>query len=190
MDIGINFRGNAGTVTDGPNQTYCLGEAYPTTRGGFTFGWSVDLTANGRDRDYGVDVRLQGLNFTNTVGHYFQLDLPSTGTYDVRVAAGDAVGGGNGDKWDIQDNSTVLASLTTDFFASILFGDATDTNYSAANWPGSNTKLTSAFSSTVFKLQSRAASTANNVIAHIQIVSVASAAFADEGLLIFPVTRW
>ncbi|HLM66577.1 MAG TPA: hypothetical protein VK358_03575, partial [Longimicrobium sp.] len=60
-NIGINFRATAGYVADGPGETYSVADAYPVTRGGATFGWTV-LPSSGRDRDSSQDRRLAGIN--------------------------------------------------------------------------------------------------------------------------------
>lgn len=172
LTAAINFRATSGYVTDGTGETYSLGEIYPVTRGGYTFGWSVDLTGSSRDRASGNDARLAGLVFTNNTAHYFRIDLPATGTYDVRVAAGDAAATGNGALWDLNDTTTVLASLTKDSLTAQHFIDATDVDLINTSWPGSNTKITGVFATTQFRLKCRAVPVANNVIAHIRIDSV------------------
>lgn len=91
--IGINFRATSTFVTDGTDETYCLDtDSYPTTRGGFTFGWesAPDGSAN---RDSGVDRRLAGINFwnnSNTSTINFRLDLPNTGEWEIGAACGDS----------------------------------------------------------------------------------------------------
>src|SRR5262245_61944068 len=172
FDVGINFRATSGYVTDGTGETYSLGEAYPTTRGGATFGWVVDNTANSRDRDNTNDRRLAGINFTNSGGRYFQIDLPAAGTYQVYAAAGDAGSGGNGALWDFCDTNAVLASLTGDLIAQNEFKDGSDVQRTAAAWPGSNAPVTLTFSTTAFRLKLRTPATNNNVIAHLRIQSV------------------
>ena len=172
----INFRGSSGYVTDASDETYSLGEAYPTTRspsggGSYTFGWNGDNSANTRDRDSSNDRRLAGINFTNAAGKHFQIDLPAAGTYKVYVAAGD-VNSGNGALWDLCDTTTVLASLTKDGLNANEFVDATDTILTHSTWPGSNTPLTLTFATTAFRLKLSAPATSNNVIAHLRIESV------------------
>lgn len=168
-DIGINFRSTAGYVTDGANETYCSADGYPTTRGGATFGWSA--VDGARDRTTIVDRRLAGVNFVNTIGANFRLDLPATGSYDVHVAAGDA-STSNGGLWDLRDDATAFVSLTGDSLGSGNFRDASNVTRTAAAWPGSEVLANRTFSSTIFKLYDRANSLTNNVIAHIRLVSV------------------
>jgi hypothetical protein len=173
LDIGINCRATSTYVTDNPNETYTLGEAYPTTRGGATFGWDTDLTSNTRDRDSGLDRRLAGIVFNNTVGRYFQIDLQSATDHDVHCAAGDA-GSGNAALWDFQDNTTVFDATTGDPVDAIggFYKDATDAKYANAGWPGSETAISRTFGSTVFRFQIRAAavSVGNSTVAHLRLV--------------------
>ena len=190
LDIGINFRASSGYVTDGTGETYSLGEAYPTTRGGVTFGWDTDLTSNTRDRNSGIDRRLAGIVFNNTVGRNFRLDLTSATDHDVHCAAGD-IASINAALWDFQDDTTVFDATTGDPIdaANGDFKDATDTKYSAANWPGSETAISRTFGSTIFKLQIRSASSSyNSVIAHVRLVQTgggggAAVPVLDQGML-------
>lgn len=133
--FGVAFRATAGYVTDGAGNTYCLGEAYPVTRGGLTFGWSINLAANSRDRNSGIDARLAGCNFVGNSGgvtRTFTLDLPSgAGTYRVRMAIGD-FGSAQNNRVLIKDGSTTLATVDVDTIANRF----TDTVGSAAGSGG------------------------------------------------------
>ncbi len=173
IDVGYNFRSSVGFVTDGANQYFVDNISYPTTLGGLSVGWSVGVSL--RDRNSGIDVRLAGIHFVTGSSDNFRIDLPSTGDYDIWLAAGDAssqIGTG----WDLLDNTTVFQSISNSNNASGDFRDATDTNYSTANWPGSNTKITRTFGSTIFKLKVRDL-TFNGLaaIAHIRVATAASA---------------
>lgn len=89
---GINFRATSGFVTDATGETHCLGEAYPVTRASKTFGFSISLAANARDRDNAFDRRLAGGVFrANNAGVFkFFFDAPEgAGTYLLRLALGD-----------------------------------------------------------------------------------------------------
>ena len=92
--IGINFRATSGYVTDGTDETYCLGQddPYPVSRGGATFGWVTTYGDMKRDRNSSLDRRLAGQNQNPNSGSQieFQLDLDPAYTYTVRVALGDA----------------------------------------------------------------------------------------------------
>jgi len=172
LDVGINFRATSGYVTDGAGETYCLAaDTYPTTRSGVTFGWSTAAAAI--DRNAGVDRRFAGIGYLSASADYFQVDLPATGDYDIYFAAGD-YSSSNAAKWSLRDNATSFASTTGFTSAADRFKDATDTEYSSAAWPGSNTKATRTFASTTFK----AVTTSNdaNVLAHLRIVQLAAPA--------------
>lgn len=110
----INFRNTAGFVTDGTNQTFSLGEAFPTTRAGITFGFDFGITGSTADRSNAVDPRYAGIVFENGVG--FDLTLPSAGTYCVNVVIGDEAGVSFTTQFQLLDNTTPLlttAVLTT-----------------------------------------------------------------------------
>ncbi len=190
FDAGINFRASSGFVTDGTNETYCLGgsDAYPTARGGFTFGWVTSFT-DVRDRNAGVDRRLAGINFCPQIGDYFRLDLPSTGNYDIHLALGDD-SGGNPVEWKLQDTTTLLATYTGTP-GSGNFQDASGATLSAANWPGSEAPLANkTFATTQVRLVANG--TGNNVVAHLRVVAVAGSISGDEdeGIRYLPRVYW
>ncbi len=192
---GFNFRGSLGYATDGAQETIAGGDAYPHTYtiGGDSpvGGWQTGGGGIGgtRDRDNSLDRRLAGIAFDNTVGHYFQIDLPSTGSYDIHLAMGDGTSG-NDAYWDLLDNATVFASFTQSP-ASAHFVDAAGTDYAAASWPGGETKITRTFTSTTFKLQVKTGGTTNSVIAHIRIVTASSfPGDEDEGIRYLPRYYW
>lgn len=175
-DIGINCRASAGYATDGPNETYWLGEAYPVTRGGVTFGGeaSAFLAVDGGL----ADRRLAGccyLGSSAPTNSALRVDLPATGAYDVHAAIGWYNGSfTNYGLWDMVDGSTVFQSidpagttgLLTDFF------DATSTLHAGAAWAGSEAAFSHTFTSTIFRLRIRADPPSNsNVVAHVRIVS-------------------
>jgi hypothetical protein len=174
VDIGINFRGTAGYVTDGTNQTYCLStDSYPTTRGGVTFGWE-STDGEGRDRSTTVGPELAGINYANNTSSVWRLDLDATGDYEVHVAAGDQ-GGFNDCLWDLIDDATVFQSITNGagFLSPGEFKDATDTlRTTAADWLSNEQPYERTFGSTIFRVQVRTPATGrNNVLAHVQLVS-------------------
>lgn len=172
MTTAINLRATAGYVTDNAAETYCLGEAYPTTRGGVTFGFATDQTANSRDRNNAVDRRLAGIvfksNAAGTIG--FTVDLPSTGTYDVRIALGDATGAQN-QLCVIKDNTTTLTTINA-ASTSGFFRDAVGVEYSAAGWPAANTAASLTFATTklVLTLGNHSSATLSTTLAHISFV--------------------
>lgn len=100
FDMGFNFRGTAGYVTDQSYAVPVLAEAYPHTytnvdgysvNGGFT-----GAATTGADRDSTNEARLAGINFQSNGGpDTFQVDLasgsaPGAGDYSVDLAMGDA----------------------------------------------------------------------------------------------------
>lgn len=171
FDIGLNFRSTPSFVTDGPGYTYVLGtDTYPTSRAGFTFGWSGAVSD--RDRNASIDPRLAGINFTaGNAGTTFRVDLPSSGSVDVHVAIGDDAAQQNNQKWQIKDNATQLVSHGPVASVSAAhFLDETATDYSAAAWPGSETPETFTFASTTFFFVPNSGTADNQVIASIRLV--------------------
>lgn len=170
FDIGINFRATSTFVVDVTNETYCLGDTYPTTRGGVTFGWSSGASA--RDRSASVDRRLAGINFVaGNAGSTFRVDLPSSGSVDVHIAIGDDAAQQNNQKWQIKDNATQLVSHgPVTAVSGAHFLDETATDYADTAWPGSQTAETFTFSSTTFFFVPNSGTADNQVIAHIRLV--------------------
>lgn len=171
---GINFRSTLGYVTDGANENFeaAGGVTYPrTTAQGNTVGWEQSV-GNTRDRNSALDRRLAGVHFFNTQTD-FRFDLPSAGSYSVRLAAGDA-SNGNDTVWSLLDTTTVLQSLATGTSTAGNFKDATDTLLSAAAWPGSNTAVTKTFSTTICRFRGATVGVANQ-IAHAYVESAGGA---------------
>ncbi len=177
MDVIIDFRASAGFVTDPAGGTYSLGETYPTTRGGVTFGWSAPATP--RDRNAGVDPRLAGINRTESgVNNDFRLDLPSAGDYAIRLAMGDMDNGSVNSKVIIKDNTTTLITIGPHTTGVDQFYDAADASYTSAAWPGSNSPVTKTFATTTLIMSLiGVAGVSDAVIASLQITSVSSAGY-------------
>lgn len=168
---GIDFRRTAGYVTDPANCDAELktdgGSAdYPwTTAQGNNVGWETASSYLGRDRSSGIDARLAGLNSPGGSDD-FRIDLPSAGNYKIGLGAGDA-SYANNVAWDLYDSGSSLGSLSTGSTSgSGQFKDATNTEYSAANWPSSQTLVTKTFSTTICRLRSVGA---NQVVAHFYV---------------------
>lgn len=145
----INFRATAGYVTDGANQTYCLVEAFPTNRGGQTFGWTSSISA--ADRSSAVDPRFAGINYV-AGSSPFRFTLPRTGVFSVNYAIGD-------DSFSqaasvvIKDNTTTLNTSATLTTTAGQFADISGTVFSSpAAWIAGNTPLALTFSTTSFVL--------------------------------------
>ena len=150
---GISFRATSGYVTDNAGDTYSLGEAYPTTRGGLTFGFDTNNTANTRNRNSSAGYeRIAGMAFGTS--RVFEVDLPAAGTYDLYLGIGD-----DGSAWsvnmDIKDNTTTLFNVTASASAGNI-ADAngtvtTDTGWISAS-SGRGVKRTVTFASTKLKI--------------------------------------
>jgi hypothetical protein len=170
---GINFRDTLAYVTDGANESFAtyngFNPTYPTTTAqGNTVGWE-GAVGNGRDRTTSNDRRLAGIQFTSSSQVDFRFDLPAAGSYNIRIAAGDA-GGVNNTNWSLVDGTTALVTLTsgTNSVANS-FRDATNTVLTAAAWPSSNTAVTQTFATTICRF--RSTSSGNDAIAHFYIES-------------------
>ena len=181
--VGINFRATSGFVTDGANETYCLGDsdAYPITRGGVTFGWdgSYDL---GRDRDAAIDRRLAGVNQKNNNGvkATFRLDLPATGNYTIRLALGDTSNDQGDLRCEVLDDTTSKFTVAdADGTLQDHYDDAAGTDRTEAAWPGSNTAQTGVnFATTILKVKlgTSASSVGSSCITHLYVEQEAVAA--------------
>jgi hypothetical protein len=165
----INFRATSGYVTDPEGSTYCLADAstpnddYPTTRNGWTFGWT---SANPpphyeADRHVGYDARIAGYVGANngwTFEGTFRLDLPQAGKYAVGWVAGDVEG--NASSWgrmEIWDNTTVVDDFEREPPVGRSLGDMEHIDGSwvgRVNWPDANWPITKEleFSSTILQI--------------------------------------
>src|SRR5262245_23091075 len=154
-DRGFNFRATAGFVTDGPVSTYVIGDTYPTTRNGVTFGWESGFQAgNVRNRNASIDVQLAGINFCPSGQQgIFRVDLPATGNFAFYLANGDAGSSQQAQYWEIRDNNTVLFSFQDDDgTASGHFNDANGVDLTTVTWPTNTSEHPLTFSSTIFRL--------------------------------------
>lgn len=147
-DAGFNFRATSGYVTDGTNETYVLAtDSYPTTRGGFTFGY-VGTPGESRDRDSGVDRRLAGIHQADnaTAQYTFRVDLTSAGSYNVSIANGDTGTGQAQQLFIIKDAATTEATCNDAGGTSVdNYNDATCNNRAEAVIFSSQAKLTATF---------------------------------------------
>lgn len=172
-DGGFNFRFSSGYVTDGANETYVVFvSSYPTTRNGFTFGWTVGPTlSNDVSTTY---PRLAGYNGA-AVGDTWQLDLPAAGAVTVHLALGSAGGGGCATETvALKDNATTLHTYGP-FDATVVdrLMDANDVQHtSSANWIANETGATFTFATTTLKL---VFSSCTGVIAHLRVVQSSGA---------------
>lgn len=191
---GINFRQTSGYVADSAGETYENLDAttynYPrTTPQGNTVGWVAGTGSDfnqirARNRNSGNDRRLAGVGVTTGVVNYYRIDLPSAGTYNIRVAAGDA-SYASSVVIDVYDNTTLLANLTTgSTSAAQRFKDATNVERTNATWAGSNVLRALTFTSTVCILKLAS----NAVIAHFYIESASVTAVSSLAIAIASTT--
>lgn len=191
---GFNFRSTLAFVTDGTNEQ-CVNSAtdtasgaaiaYPTTNtiGGdsVTYGWVVSgSAADTRDRNSGLNARFAGCHFNGTDGtEDFRIDLPATGSYTIRLAAGDP-SNSIPTKVELFDNTNSLGVLCSTATASAGFRDAVDAEYSAANWPANNTAVQKTFTTTTCLFRIGDGTSVTGFIAHIQITqdAVGSSSFS------------
>lgn len=151
VNIGIDFRATSGFVTDPAGFTFSLGESYPTTRGGVTFGWESAPDGT-RDRSTMVDHRLAGINFVGDGAGTatFRIDLPSSGTYTLHFGGGDESGAQGDQLIVVKDNTTTLATISGNILANgTPIIDAINTQWSNANWPTFNVARSLTFTSTI-----------------------------------------
>lgn len=180
---GIDFRSTNAYVTDVSPSTHHTaadvggdgsGVSYPTTTAqSNTVGFENNSLSSRqfRDRNSGNDPRLAGMVFTAFNPDYFRIDLPSAGDYSIRTAAGDP-NYANNTKITLYDNVTSLGVLSqTATTASNKFRDATDAEYTAANWVTSNTAVTKTFASTICRFLP---DINNCTLSHVYIEAVAA----------------
>jgi len=163
FDMGFDFRGTAGYVTDPAYGVPVLGETYPHTYSNsngdsINAGWATSVSAYDNNATY--DVRLAGANYHSNDGtpRAFTVDLssgsaPGAGSYNVDLAIGD---GGTQD-FAVYDNTTVVIDGTNGGSGYVTAGihwiDATLTDRTSGQfttWPG--VAATKAFASTTAKI--------------------------------------
>lgn len=151
---------------------------YPrVTAQGNTVGYDTGNVASGlqtRDRNSGNDSQLASIHFPVGFGDLrFRFDLPVAGTYNIRSACGDPAYTAHA-RLEVFDNASSLGVLSsTDTTAANKFRDATDTEYSNAAWPGSNTAVAKTFSTTICRFLF---TDSQSVIAHLYLEAVAATA--------------
>ena len=141
---GMNFRTSAVWGTDPTNTTGVYDDmAYPTTLtiGGESVvcGWTSVTDLDSRDRNVASDNRLRGMHFiTASRALEFRVDVPSAGTYKVRVALGDEAGSSG--KLEILDGlaGTVRLTVADSSIAAQAWVDAAGTERNESTWVSSN----------------------------------------------------
>jgi hypothetical protein len=121
FDMGFDFRGTAGYVTDPAYGVPVLGEAYPHTYtngngNSINAGWAVSTSLN-LDRTSTNDARIAGANGEgNGTPREFNVNLssgsaPGAGTYTNDIAVGDSLASVRAD-FKVLDDTTVLIDGT------------------------------------------------------------------------------
>jgi len=182
VDYCFNFRATSGFVTDTGGCVPVLNEAYPHTySNGATAGWEQTSTDGTRDRGNTVDPKLAGQNRANSTDVFreFRVDLPSTGSYDIRAAVGDLSFGYATNRVNpyasIKDTTTTLFTIVAGdtSIAAGEFYDATGVKRtSAANWVSANAAKNLTFSTTIFRLRIEAPTALDySPLAHVQVTT-------------------
>src|ERR1700675_4349973 len=187
---GLDFRAAAGFVTDPTNcdKEIATTANYPRTSAqGNTVGWE-DAPTGVVDRVAytGTQAKMAGLVFFNSVGangNQYRIDLPATGSYKFRVAAGDA-SNPFGVEVDLYDTTTSLGSLVGNHTTSGAdqFYDATDVQRTShTDWDTNNALSTAkTFSTTICRFKMPVPGSIN-VLAHFWIESAGSSGSVGGG---------
>ena len=195
FDKGFDFRATSGFVVDPANCTFVIGDNYPTTRNGVTFGWTSPNSGQMADRNSGIDARLAGINYNGNANAplSFRIDLPSPGAYTITLAIGDASAGQTDQHVVVKDNNTTLRTI--DFptgYPSDQFADAVGNLWTSdAAWVSSNVKDTQTFATTTFiiSLGANNADATATTLAHI-FLSQVQTTFGPIGRFVAPVLLW
>lgn len=130
-----------------------------------------------RDRDVGSVVALRGIHFLpNSSGgnNIYRIDLPSTGSYVIKLALGDE-GGMQNCRCRLLDNATQFADIDAATGGAANFIDATGVNRtSQADWVSNNVGITHTFSSTILRIWMGASAAVSGVSCISEIYIAAS----------------
>ena len=176
----LNFRDTLAFVTDGTGETGVEdGDNYPTTRDSITFGLDSGTNVQERDRSSGVDAKFAGIWENNTSFNpaVIRVDLPNTGTYDVRGAFGDTSFSTTELYISFQDNTTEFATITEATGpAENEYYDASGVLRTEANWVANNAAIQRVFTSTILRVRLGRDDGGGGIrggkIAHLQITEV------------------
>lgn len=171
MATGVVF---AATAPSGlaASDTYCIGDASGTSRGGLTLGWAGGALATKADRGGTSDVRLAGINYIANGGSTktFQLDSVASGTYDFRLAAGD-MGSSQIQNIVVKDGTTTLFSLTAVSTNSGFFCDAMGNTWGDTGWNSNNVARSITVSSGQLNVVIGGTGSAATTLAYLSLVS-------------------
>ena len=179
FDQGFDFRDTLAYVTDPAGSNFTFSDGYPITIGSATAGYdqgSPGTPIQTRNRNSGNDARIAGMHFSNSTAEMrFRVDLPSTGDYTIHLALGDA--SYSVDCYvEIQDTTTILSTVQGNTGAANSFLDATQTVYTAANWPGSETGILLTFTTTILRVRVGVQTPAKSgYLAYLRVVQAAAA---------------
>jgi hypothetical protein len=189
FDMGFNFRGTAGYVTDQAYAVPVLGEAYPHTYtngngDSVNAGWT-SAPAGIANRAAGNDARLAGINYSqNNLGACdFQVDLssgsaPGAGTYTIDLAFGDA-SFANDQDFRVLDNTTILidgGGGTPIHTATGHYLDATVTDVAATtSWTGTTVNKTFATTTCLLRNAVPPGAASNSTAAHFRLTAAGAA---------------
>jgi hypothetical protein len=187
FDTCFDFRATSGYVTDSAPCTYVLGTAdtYPVSRGSApAFGYvQLNNTVTGADRNNANDARLAGINFSSGFGGlailsntYFEVDLPSAGTYSIHLALGDSFNhSGDNMRVEIRDNTTSLSFVvSTSTNGANHYLDANGVDLTNVTWPGSETSKSAVFATTTLRMYIGDLTTNDpTTVAHLRITRTA-----------------
>lgn len=187
---GIPFRSTEAYVSDSgnddsENSTSNTADApvdaisYPrTTTQGNSVGWEVidgGTAISTRNRNT-AGGRLAGhhAHAASAVAERFRIDLPSAGSYLIRLAAGDYNYSSNTNA-TVYDDTTSVVSVTTATTAATRWRDATGVERtSVSDWNNNNAGSTQTFASTILRM-SIGTGAANGQIAYLYVESAAAA---------------
>lgn len=181
---GINFRATHAYVTDGANDDSEITGVtnYPRVSDqGNNVGWEDNINGQILDRNSSNNAKLAGIHyaFAGTNLRY-RIDLPSTGSYDIRIASGDA-GDANEAHVTVKDTTTTLFTIEDSSNAANEFVDAADVKYTAANWVTSNSAVNVTMASTILRFHLSPSSAAGHTVDCLAHVSVDNAAGGGGG---------
>jgi hypothetical protein len=183
LDVGFDFRATQSFVTDPAYAVFSSNTNYPTTLSVnsqlITFGWeSQSAGFLTRDRGASGDPRLAGVSCQLNDGttSVFRVDLPSSGTYSIGLAAGDGFGFDESNHLTVGSGGASLFSVNL-FSPANRFADSTGSLWSVSAWPGSNMAVQKAFGSTILRLTlGGTVDSAFSCLAHLRVTSVHPAA--------------
>jgi hypothetical protein len=126
----------------------------------------------------GTDVRFAGIHFRSNSGTAatYRIDLPATGEYRVRVAAGDA-SAQQILRCQLIDDTTTFVDIGENTITSTNWFDASNTlRTSESDWTTNNVAATRTFTSTIFRIkigERLGGTSGNSTIAFVEIEATA-----------------